>query len=80
MQGTRKVGGAWFVCLFVCLFFHVLSQFRGPDYLGAWNRLLATTSSPGRFFLALEMGATTFKAREKRPGDEVVLAMQAMSR
>ena len=30
-----------------------------------------TTSSPGRFSLALEVGHTTSKAREKRPGDEV---------
>ena len=29
------------------------------------------TSFPGRFSLALEMGRPTFKAREKRPGDEV---------
>ena len=44
MKGTRKLGGAGVVYLF---FFHVLSQFSGPDYLGAWNRLLAATSSPG---------------------------------
>ena len=30
-----------------------------------------TTSSPRRFSLALEVGRPTFKAREKRPGDEV---------
>ena len=30
-----------------------------------------TTSSPGCFSLALEVGLTTSKAREKRPGDEV---------
>ena len=30
-----------------------------------------TTSSPGRFSLALEVGCPTPKAREKRPGDEV---------
>ena len=29
------------------------------------------TSSPGRFFLPLEVGRPTSKAREKRPGDEV---------
>ena len=30
------------VCLFVCFFFFMfaLSQFSGPDYLGAWNRLV----------------------------------------
>ena len=52
MKGTRKVGGAR-----VVYFFNVLSQFSRPDNIGAWNRLLATTSSPGRFFLALEVGA-----------------------
>ena len=25
----------------------VLFQFRGPDYLGAWNRLVSMTSNPG---------------------------------
>ena len=34
--------------------------------------LKCTTSSPGRFFLALELGHPTSKAREKRPGDEAV--------
>ena len=40
MKGTRKLGRAS-----VVYFFHVLSQFSGPDNIGAWNRLLATTSS-----------------------------------
>ena len=31
-----------------------------------------TTSSPGRFSLALGAGRPAPKAREKRPGDEVV--------
>ena len=35
-------------------FFHVLSQFSGPE-----QARLVTTSSPGRFFLALEVGAVT---------------------
>ena len=31
----------WFVCLFVVFFFmFALSQFTGPDYLVAWNRLV----------------------------------------
>ena len=81
MKGTRKLGRAG-VFFNYYYYFHVLSQFSGPDYLEAWNRLLATTSSPGRFFLALEVGAPppTSKAREESPGDEVVLAIQAMSR
>ena len=37
------------------------------------TRLLYATSSPGRFSLALEAGRPAPKAREKRPGDEVVL-------
>ena len=34
--------------------------------------LFTPTSSPGRFSLALEVGRSTSKAREKCPGDEVV--------
>ena len=40
------------------------------------------TSSPGRFSLALEVGPThlqsrpTSKAREKRPGDDLMLQIQ----
>ena len=34
---------------------------------------MITTSSSGRFSLALEVGRPTSKAREKRPGDEVVI-------
>ena len=36
-----------------------------------WGVIYFSTSSPGRFSLALEMGRTS-KAREKRPRDEVV--------
>ena len=35
-KGTRKVGGA-VSSRFIFVF--ALSQFSGPDYLGAWNRL-----------------------------------------
>ena len=34
---------------------------------------MITTSSSGRFSLALEVGRPTSKAREKRPEDEVVI-------
>ena len=37
------------------------------------TRLLYATSSPGRLSLALGAGRPAPKAREKRPGDEVVL-------
>ena len=30
----------FFVCLFVFIFMFALSQFSGPDYLAAWNRLV----------------------------------------
>ena len=47
MKGTQKVGGAGksgkrkgqFPPVF--LFMFTLSQFSGPDYLGAWNTLTA---------------------------------------
>ena len=63
-------------------FFHVRSQFSRPDYLGAWNRLglLQPRSQVGSLFPGFEGGRPICKAREKRPGDEVVLAMQTMSR
>ena len=35
------------------------------------KRWYPTTSFPGRLSLALELGRTTSKVREKRPGDEV---------
>ena len=38
VKGTRKVGGAGKFPL-ILFFVFVLSQFSGPDYLGAWNRL-----------------------------------------
>ena len=36
-----------------------------------YNYTARTTSSPGRFFLALEVGRPTRKAGEKCPTDEV---------
>ena len=54
-------------------FFHVLSQFSRPDYLGAWNRLLATISFPGRFFLAFEMGAPSAKPGKSDLGTRMYL-------
>ena len=46
VKGTRKVGGAKKgkrrgPVSFRFNFVFALSQFSGPDYLGAWNRLLA---------------------------------------
>ena len=42
MKGARKVGGAGKGVLFPVsprfLFVFALSQFRGPDYLGAWEK------------------------------------------
>ena len=38
VKGTGKVGGAGKFPLVLFIMF-VLSQFSGPDYLGAWNRL-----------------------------------------
>ena len=63
-------------------FFHVLSQFSQPDYLGAWNRLGLLQPRPqvGSLFPSFGGGRPICKAREKRPEDEVVLAMQTMRR
>ena len=36
-----------------------------------WSKQHFATSSPGRFSQASEVGRPTFKAREKRPEDEV---------
>jgi len=38
-KGTRKVGGAGKRKKEAFIFVFALSQFSGPDYLGAWNRL-----------------------------------------
>ena len=51
--------------------------FKGPpssmrDFGFSLCQLRAATSSPGRFSLALGAGRPAPKAREKRPGDEVV--------
>ena len=43
------------------------------------TRQLYATSSPGRFSLALGAGRPAPKAREKRPGDEVVLGMEFLA-
>ena len=63
-------------------FFHVLSQVSRPDYLGVWNRLglLQPRSQVGSLFPGFGGGRPICKAGEKRPGDEVVLATQTMSR
>ena len=37
-KGARRKKENFFSSRFIFLF--ALSQFRGPDYLGAWNRLL----------------------------------------
>ena len=42
-KGTRKVGGA-VSTRFVFVF--ARSQFSGPDYLGAWNRLVCVRCTP----------------------------------
>ena len=48
-------------------------EFKEPEE-GLWHDLKSqemSTSSPGHFFLALEVGSPTSKAKEKRSGDEV---------
>ena len=74
MKDTRKLGGAG-----VFIFFMFFLNSADP-----------TTSEPGTGYLLQPRshvdfsffggGRPTSKAREKRPWDEVVLAMQAMSR
>ena len=50
VMGTRKVSSLYlFIYLFIFTF--ALSQFSGPNYLGAWNRLTCNPIKKGPPFL-----------------------------
>ena len=81
MKDTRKLGGAG--VFIIIYFFHVLSQFSRSDNMSLEQatcyNLVPRSLFPG-FGGGLRGGRTTSKAREKRPGDEVVLAMKTTNR
>ena len=78
MKDTRKLGGAG-VFIIIIIFFHVLSQFSRSDNMSL-EQVTCYNLVPRSLFPGFGGGRTTSKAREKRPGDEVVLAMKTTNR